>query len=197
MQRLFGDKENQPLNMSKPTPRQVAEFNATQGQPAAYVPLKGGNIPVYRPEETPRQHILKLGWETIHTAVDSLAFQLQHQKIALIVGVARGGLIPATLLAHKLNLKVETIRASSYEGTRRTLQKPVELEGWSSTYEYPDVLIVDDIVDTGDTLTAIRKRTLKTPFVSLVTKRPVTPELYFARVDPDVWVVFPWEEAPK
>lgn len=141
----------------------------------------------------PRQHILKLGWETIHTAVDSLSMQLVTAKLNLIVGIARGGLIPATLLSHKLNVPMRVISARSYEGTRRTLQKPTEIIGWEPDYRDRGTLFVDDIVDTGETFDAVRRLHPMAWMISLVTKRPYNQDLFFAQVDKDVWVKFPWE----
>lgn len=143
---------------------------------------------------TPRK--IHLSWNTIYDAVEALEYMVAPSKPKLIVGVSRGGLIPATLLSHKLNIPLETISVSAYEDTCRTSEKPLEVEGWQYRYDVYSTLIVDDILDSGDTLTAIRNLTWGAQLAVLVTKQPTHPKLavsYFAAVPKDVWVVFPWE----
>lgn len=149
-----------------------------------------------------RQTILPLSWQTIHEGVDIIAHMMKAQKPHLIVGIARGGLIPATLLSHKLNIPMEVIHASSYEGTRRTLERPTQIEGWKKEYAAKHVAIVDDIMDTGNTWDAIlygdgrTARSIDATLFTLVKKtdaRFINFGNYFAQVPSDVWVKFPWE----
>lgn len=146
--------------------------------------------------ETPKT-ILCLSQQTIKEAVDALAYQIKLMKPILLVGVARGGLIPCTMLSHKLNLPMEVISAQSYEGTRRTLQRPTEIQGWKDEYDNDRVVFIDDIIDTGDTFKAVKclKRMPTYPrFVTLVNKIPSKiPTAHFINVDPDIWIKFPWE----
>lgn len=140
--------------------------------------------------------VLNLSWQTIHDAVDALAYTIEKHKPRIIVGVARGGLIPATLLSHKLGIRLEVIKASAYEGTRRTLQKPIVVEGWKDFYNSERTMIVDDILDSGDTLQAIEAKISGIryfKFASLFSKQFGEDHFYFGRVEPDIWVKFPWE----
>lgn len=144
---------------------------------------------------------IKLSWETIHTGIESLAYQLTPIKPNLIVGISRGGLIPATLLSHKMSIPLEVISAQSYQGARRLPHKQVEIEGWQDYYTAPRVIFVDDILDTGQTQSAIfgrfrpPHRTSETNrYVTLVNKQPRLLEaIYFCHVPQNVWVEFPWE----
>jgi len=149
-----------------------------------------------------RQPILNLSWSTIHEAIDVLSHMVKPMRPHLIVAIARGGLIPATMLSHKLNCPLETISASSYEGTRRTLQKPTQIEGWKPEYAQEHVLIVDDIMDTGKTWDAIlygdgrlatsMKAKLCTLFKKTEARFPNF-NTYYAQVPQHMWVKFPWE----
>lgn len=150
-----------------------------------------------------RQPILVLSWQTIHEAVDILAHMIKPYKPHLIVGIARGGLIPATMLSHKLNCPIETISASSYEGTRRTLSKPTQIEGWKEEYNTSNTIIVDDIMDTGETYDALlygdgRLGTNFKPKLFCMVKKTearfVNWKNYYIQVPQDVWVKFPWEQ---
>jgi hypoxanthine phosphoribosyltransferase len=67
-----------------------------------------------------------LSWDIIETLVDVLAMNIKKSEIDSIMGLPRGGLIPAVMLSHKLNLPLV------FEPTEKTL-------------------IVDDICDSGET----------------------------------------------
>lgn len=145
------------------------------------------------------QPMITFTWDTVRTGVQALAYMLAPREPKLIVGVARGGLIPATMLSHELgNLPVEVVSAKAYEGTRRTLQKPIVIEGWQDRYNQEDVVVVDDIMDSGDTLDKIIHSggTFKAQFACLVKKKSDRyPNItnYFAQVPLGVWIKFPWE----
>jgi hypoxanthine phosphoribosyltransferase len=142
---------------------------------------------------------INFGWDTIHTAIDTLALMVEPIRPKLIVGVSRGGLIPATMLSHRLNnLPVEVVSAKAYEGTRRTIQKPIVIEGWQDRYNQDDVVVVDDIMDSGDTLDKIINSGgyFRAHFACLVKKKSDRyPNItnYFAQVPLGTWVKFPWE----
>ena len=59
-------------------------------------------------------------------------------------------------------------------------------EGW---------LLIDDIVDTGATVRAIRKLLPKVFFATLYAKSKTKDlaALYLHEASPDVWIYFPWE----
>lgn len=139
---------------------------------------------------------LRFSWQTVFDGVDALADMVRPSNPSLIVGVSRGGLIPATLLSHKLGIPLRTISVSAYEGTRRTVNKPLVVEGWEDRYDSDRTLIVDDILDSGDTLNAIRHLGFMPRYAVLATKQPkhYSSVYYFAQVLKDTWVQFPWEQ---
>jgi len=146
---------------------------------------------------------INFSWQTIHDGIEALALMVKPLRPHLIVGVARGGLVPATLLSHRLNVRLETIKAQAYEGSRRTIERPIRISGWKPDFNKAGVLIVDDIMDTGDTYEAINNNIqyagIRDPilmtFVSLVKKKECRfpTHMFFAQVPQDVWVNFPWE----
>lgn len=146
---------------------------------------------------------LKLSWDTIHDGLESISMMVQNPRIGpsimRVVGVSRGGLIPATLLSHKFGVPLEVITCSSYTGTSRTTD-PVVV-GWKPEFNDPRTLVVDDILDSGDTYSAILKAasqstSAKFQFATLVNKQCVRFgefKNYFVQVPKEVWVQFPWE----
>jgi hypoxanthine phosphoribosyltransferase len=89
-----------------------------------------------------------------------------------IVGITRGGLVPALMISHFLNIPMHTLRVSLRDGTADCevncwmsedaygLISPSELEGGrgslSNSSARKNILIVDDINDTGATVEWIK-----------------------------------------
>lgn len=72
-----------------------------------------------------------------------------------IVALARGGMIGAQLLGYALDIRhIELLRVVSYDGEAQ--REAVSIEGTCDLSGAKRVLIVDDIVDSGETLRAVR-----------------------------------------
>jgi hypoxanthine phosphoribosyltransferase len=126
--------------------------------------------------------------------------QLQQEHFDVILAVARGGLIPAGILANRLGIQfIYTIQIQSYkekiQGEICVLQEPQ----WDYL-KNKHVLLVDDLIDEGKTLEAVIK-ILKNHQIStyklvvLIDKQKTTrikPD-YFARVIRQ-WIYFFWED---
>ena len=122
------------------------------------------------------------------------------QEYDCIVGIARGGVIPATLFAYQLNLKdIYITQLSSYDKDNKhtTLFEKVPLN--ISDILNKKVLFVDDISDTGQTLNYIKqtysKYTMDSKFYTCIykVKSIFKPDYYGKIVNEDTWLDFPWE----
>ena len=124
------------------------------------------------------------------------------QPFDTILGIARGGLSMAQMLGEYYNLReVYTINTIGYEDT----QKKASVE----VFNIPDlklskqVLIVDDIIDSGDTLVEILKvLNKKYPNITSVTASifykktaKIVPNWYVK--EPKGWIDFFWSEDLK
>jgi len=122
-----------------------------------------------------------LSWDDVVNVTDKIAEQINNldKKPLYLYGIPRGGLIPATLLSHKTGIKYQQI-LSVYSN--------------SSLKDFSDVLIVDDICDSGKTLESILKTYPKCQTASLYYKEKasIKPNIYGELVG-DEWIVFPWE----
>jgi len=130
----------------------------------------------------------------------------------LIIGVARGGSIPAAMLALELKKwfnhpawQIGTIFASSYEGQGKGRRLAIDIPGniRALMHVHKKVLIVDDIYDSGDTIGAInyqlRGTRMRTDIriATFLSKDDQGPDFYghlITKPHVDEWVVFPWEQ---
>jgi xanthine phosphoribosyltransferase len=112
------------------------------------------------------------------------------------VAVARGGLVPAAVVARELDLRViETCCVVAYDAADRPSDKvrlvkpPIAAEdgaGW---------LVIDDLVDTGRTAEAVRA-TLPRAHFGTVYAKPAGRALvdsFVTLVAQETWILFPWD----
>ena len=112
-----------------------------------------------------------------------------------IIAVSRGGLFPAAVLARELGLRhIETVCIASYhdhnnQGELQVIhaaQVPNGGEGF---------IVVDDLVDTGNTARAIRQMYPNAKFVTVFAK-PAGAELvddYVIDIPQNTWIEQPWD----
>lgn len=131
-------------------------------------------------------------WSDIHRDAKELARRLAGIKWERIIAIARGGLIPAAIIARELEIRyVDTVCIATYDD--RLQGEEVVLkdlqgdgEGW---------LVVDDLTDTGKTLHTVR-RMLPNAHVATVYVKPEGRSLvdtFVTEVSQDTWILFPWD----
>ncbi|BAD85926.1 xanthine/guanine phosphoribosyltransferase [Thermococcus kodakarensis KOD1] len=144
-----------------------------------------------------------LTWWQVDRAIFALADELRKNFMPdVIVGVARGGLIPAVRLSHILgDLEVKVIDVKFYKDIDERMEKPVINIPLHGSLERKKVVIVDDVSDTGKTLEVVieevKKAGAEEVKVACLSMKPwtkVVPDFYVFRTDK--WIVFPWEEFP-
>jgi hypoxanthine phosphoribosyltransferase len=98
---------------------------------------------------------LHLSWEGFLALARRLAEALR-EEFDLILGIARGGLIPTALLAQALSVRdILTAAVMFYEG-EETLPEPVFLQFPPDPLLFGErVLVVDDVWDSGRTAWAV------------------------------------------
>lgn len=119
-----------------------------------------------------------------------------------IVGLTRGGWVPARLLADRLGVRrLVSIRLQHWGVTAQPSGKAELTEGLSGPVTALNVLVVDDITDTGESLAlataAVRaagaQRVESAAFLHIGHSKFV-PDYFGEEIPRDawVWVVFPW-----
>jgi len=141
------------------------------------------------------QRSFPVTWEELHRDTRALAWRLSAiGPFRGVVGVARGGLVPAAIVARELELRlVETVCISSYDD--RAQREPVVLKALEGC-DGEDMLIVDDLVDTGITARIVRAMLPRAHFATVYAKpagRPMV-DTTVTQVSQDTWIVFPWDD---
>ena len=148
-------------------------------------------------------HYLLLDWNEIDKMVDKLDKRVREKPYNpnLIVGVLRGGAIVASLLSDRLGMhNIRTVGARVYQRTGEIGDK-VDIYQHIAMNDLGgfDVLVVEDVVDTGTTCTTILEEQIypKKPrnlCVASLHIKPWTkykPDIYLEETD--FWIWYPWE----
>jgi uncharacterized protein len=120
-------------------------------------------------------------------------------KPDIIVGVARGGLIPARVLSDLLEQpNLTTVRIECYVGSGKSKPTPVLTEQLTACVKGQKVLLVDDVADTGCSLKLAEKHIAEngaqeTRIVTLFHKPWSTLKPDYSADETSLWVVFPWD----
>jgi hypoxanthine phosphoribosyltransferase len=119
------------------------------------------------------------------------------EKFDLVIGIARGGMPVAMVVADKLGIKVDFLNVKSYTDVGERV-KPKILTTITEKITNKRVLIVDDLVDGGATMETITEylstqKPISIKTAVLFTKPWSTFAPDFSLRVVDNWVVFPYE----
>ena len=106
-------------------------------------------------------------WSEFDNSVDFIANKCKKLKLSGIYGVPRGGLCLAVALSHKLNIQLN--------------ERPLK-----------NSLIVDDVYETGITLSNFKNIEGVNFFVIVSKKKPIWWNAVNLSLKEE-WIVFPWE----
>jgi xanthine phosphoribosyltransferase len=142
---------------------------------------------------------LALSWDQFHADTRALAQKLaEHGGYSAIAAVTRGGLVPAGVVARELGIRViDTICVASYheETTRGEIVVLKSLSEEILSRPAEEILIVDDLVDTGATAKLVRAQLPGAHFATVYAKPQGLPvvDTYVRLVPQDTWIYFPWD----
>lgn len=131
--------------------------------------------------------------------IDQMTLELYDKiksdfKPDVIIGVSRGGLLPAVILSHKFNVPLRVINVS--------LRDFESSDSYDFTTDFENILFVDDIADTGSTYHQIAEpyilngTYIDIRFSTLFVREHTNSfnvNYYAESIIDDTWIVFPWE----
>jgi hypoxanthine phosphoribosyltransferase len=146
-----------------------------------------------------------LDWDVFGDAARALALQVAESGYEpnIIVGVARGGLLPAAAVAYALGVKnVFAMNVEFYTGVDERLAFPVMLPPLLNTVDIAGarVLIADDVADTGATLRLVTEfcaeHVADVRCAVLYEKPSSVVKCRYVWRRTDRWINFPWSTLP-
>jgi len=143
-------------------------------------------------------------WEEAEGWADRVADRIWSADAVpeTIVGLARGGWVPGRLLCDRLGVhRLISLRAQHWGLTATRDGKAALTEGLSGPVDGQNVLIIDDITDTGDSLRlatehvgAAHPKRVETATFLHIDHSTFVPTYHAETISRErwVWVVFPW-----
>ncbi len=133
--------------------------------------------------------------------MDRLADQINKSVVSYdcIIGLARGGLIPAVCLSHKIGVSMTPIVWQTRDGGIRNKIENLKEDIASGA----NILIVDDMIDSGHALKSfldsheITTDNVHTASLFYNIVQPIRPDYYCRIIDRELdnrWIEFWWEQ---
>ena len=143
-----------------------------------------------------------VSWESVVELTYKLAAMIKHSgfKPDIVIAIARGGYVPARIICDRLDIyDLASIRITHYTGgstkqeqARLSIPLSIDINGMN-------VLLVDDVDDTGDTflvalehLKSLNPKAIKIAVLHHKTICTLLPDYYVATVRKWRWIIYPW-----
>ena len=145
-----------------------------------------------------RSGVEPISWERFEQLVRILAEQVENFEPQIILGIARGGLFPATTLSFMLRREFYPIRLTRRFDDAVVRDKPTWLVRPPDKVRGRRILVVDEIVDSGHTiaLAAAEARTLGAAEVrtaALYAHTWADPRPDYVALTSDALILNPWD----
>lgn len=141
-------------------------------------------------------------WATVQNLSQKLALKIQGSnfKPNELVTIARGGYIPARILCDYLDIyELSSIRITHYTAGAKKRQKAHLAEGLSRDLNGKNVLLVDDVSDSGATLEMARKHlqdcgagNIRIAVLHHKQTSTIKPDYYGIKLIKWRWIIYPW-----
>ena len=154
-------------------------------------------------DRLPHEKGFHVSWDQIHRDARALAWRLDGKgpdngAWRAVVGITRGGLVPAMIVSRELDIRVvDTISVKSYSHQSQMDAQVIKAPQADLMGDGTGILIVDDLVDTGKTLELVRRLYPQAHFATVYAKPSGKPmvDSYITEVSQDTWIFFPWDMA--
>lgn len=142
-----------------------------------------------------------ISWDEMYNLTLQLSERIvmSGYKPHIIVGIARGGWIPARILSDVLytnamfNVRIEYYSDIGIRGPEPKITQPL-----SVSISEKRILLVDEVADSGESLMHAKAyiedlgvKEVRTAVLHLKPHSKIVPDYYMKRIDK--WMVYPWE----
>ena len=146
-----------------------------------------------------RKGVEEISWQRFGELSRTLTEQLASKQIEIVIGVARAGLFPATAVACTLRRELYPVRVTRRVNDMVQYESPVWRVDVPATVAGCRVAVIDEIADSGETLSLVAARALERGArrvwtVSLVSHSWANPQPDFTALTSDALVIFPWDK---
>jgi hypoxanthine phosphoribosyltransferase len=149
-----------------------------------------------------RVKVVSVSWGELEEMCRLLSLRIRRSRYKpdCIIGIARGGWVPARLLSDFLaNKHLGSMRVEFYVRAGVRLPRPVIRQKPSISVKGKRVLLVDDVSDSGRSLEVAKahlaRRGAREVRVATLHKKPGTvfePDYYVGKTS--AWIMYPWEK---
>ncbi|MFH1637301.1 MAG: phosphoribosyltransferase [Candidatus Woesearchaeota archaeon] len=140
-------------------------------------------------------------WQDMHKLAKLTADKIKKQEYHpdVIIAIARGGLVPARLFCDFLHIKnCFSVKVDHWGLTATKDGKAKLTQGLNTALEGKRVLLVDDITDTGQSISVAKEhieefnpKEVKTATLIHLSNSKYTPDFFGDEME-WAWIIFPW-----
>ena len=137
-------------------------------------------------------------YEEFKQDTNELVKRIDSKSYDAIIGIARGGLILAHALSEALEIRnVQTLRTELYDSSVK--RDNFLLHDYTSLQDLKNVLVVDDIADSGETLKKVmshleeKNPTISFDAITIFYKKSSVYEPTYWQKEATEWIDFFWE----
>lgn len=135
-----------------------------------------------------------LSYHDIHADCIELAKIIKKKyKPEKLILISRGGLIPGSIIANYLGIQdIDVIALKTYQNRKRSS----EIKVFKRIKSLKKLVVIDDLVDSGETAKIVKEMMPNSKFVVLYAKTSgkKQADLHLYDFKDKDWLVFPWEQ---
>lgn len=141
-------------------------------------------------------NLLRINWDTAIRYCEELSGKIDFRP-DMIVGISRGGLVPARIMSDILGIKdVGILGIRFYRGMGKTEEMPIITQDISIDVTSKKILIVDDVADSGKSLVFAKEhlkdaKEVKSATLHYKPNSEYKPDYFVGTTT--AWIVYPWE----
>ncbi len=143
--------------------------------------------------------LLRMSWASTVEYCEELAGKIGDFRPDMVVGLSRGGLVPARIISDMLGVdELGVLGMRFYKAMGKPSDFPVITQELALDLGGKRILVVDDVADTGRSMLVARDylarkgaKEIRTATIHYKPNAEFAPDYYVAKTS--AWVVYPWE----